>query len=122
MEKGLPFCRACAWNVFNDNLHIKKENIIREHGFCAETNSILMDYARELKIEQFVGVDKFKLLGTAKATEDKLIDGSKLNVQVGWHLNYKCNKTSMHNCCVFMTMSEFESQNAKKPVKKPAEE
>ena len=114
MEKGLPFCRACAWNVFNDNLKIKKENIIRDVGVCYETDERLVEYANKLDIKQFVGADKFNLLSTVKANELKLIDGSKLNVQIGWHLNYNCNKSRMHNCCVFMTLTEFDSQKSKK--------
>ncbi len=118
MGDNTPFCRACAWNTFNNNLRIKKENKIEDTGFCGGNDPVLMDYAEKLDLKQFVGKDKFNLLNTAQANEEKMIDGSKMNVQVGWHLNYNCKKSRMHNCCVFLTLNEYETQRSKKkPVK-----
>lgn len=110
MEKGLPFCRACAWGAFNNELRVMRDHKINQFGFCLDSDADCIKLAQEFDMSKYIGESKFNLKKTSPAREQRTIDGSKLTMQIGWHLNYECKNIDLHHCTVFLTMSEYEKK------------
>ena len=115
-KKYLPFCARCALLNFQDKLNSVKLEMQRI-GKDVDINN--PNVKVDLNLDDYVGQKKFKFEAKEEVREDKLIDGMRTNVIVGYDLKYKC-KDRFCGCCVFIPKDIYEERiNNKKDEEKP---
>lgn len=112
-----PYCRACAWNLFNNQLKLMKDDAINAGRAFRESAPEVLELATKFDMKQFIGEDKFVLLDIKDAHEPRVVDGKRTSVHVGFYMDYQCKKIEMHACSVFLTVEEYEKLQAKKKKK-----
>ena len=117
-----PFCRACAWNSYNDALETKKRKMKRETGIEYEDHPLYLRVAEEQDLEPFYGEKCHIRIGEKPQQETKLSNLGKREVNViGYYLDYECKTLpSMHKCSIYVPRDDYEKlkQLDKQPAKK----
>ncbi len=115
LKERKPFCRACAWASFNDAAELLKKKLERDFGAANDFGKEFYELVKEMDLDEFYGEQYFELVKTSEASQQETINGSKINRQIGWFLNYACKVSrGIHQHTVFLTMEEMEQRKLKK--------
>jgi len=115
LKEKKPFCRACAWASFNDAAELLKKKLERDFGAANEFGKDFYELVENIDLDEFYGEDYFELTKTSEAHQPETINGSKINRQIGWFLNYACKLSKgIHQYTVFLSMTEMEERKLKK--------
>ena len=106
-EAHKPYCFRCAKIDFEKAV----SDTMREKELNTDENlEIDTDKFYKVDMEKYGDLKRFKLLRTQPVKEDKLMDGIRNSVLVGYNLSYQCVERGC-NICVFVPLDVYEERN-----------
>jgi len=113
-KKHLPFDSACAKQDFKDRMETIAKESERNVGYVREHDARSV----KLDLEVYGKADRFDVLDEDEDLQDKVIEGMRTQVQIGWTIKYKC-KNRGHGVSVFMPNEVYQERfkGKKKAVK-----
>ena len=108
-KEHAPFDGACAKQDFRDRMDTIEREGERSVGFVREreANSINLD------LNIYGDIDRFELVSEDEDLQDKLVDGMRTQVKIGWTMKYRCKKRG-HGVSVFVPTMVYEERFKKK--------
>ncbi len=104
-----PFDSQCAKLDYKDEARRIEIESMRAVGFVLEKDL----RAIKLNLEKYGAVGVFELIGEDEDLQDKVIEGMRTQVKIGWTLKYKCKRRG-HGVSVFVPTKVYEERFKKK--------
>lgn len=104
-----PFDSQCAKLDFKDEMRRIEVESLRVIGFVQEADL----RAIKLDLESYGKEGLFELLEEDEDLQDKVIEGMRTQVKIGWTLKYRCKRRG-HGISVFMPTAVYEERKKKK--------
>ena len=110
--KHKPYCFRCAKLDFEDAIDtIKREAHRHKDGSGITIADVEAIYKKDL--DEYAKDDRFELVRTEPANEDKLLDGIKQSVKIGEYKHFVCKERGC-KFCVFVPNKVLSSVSVKK--------
>lgn len=100
-----PFDGQCAKQDFKDEMRRVETESIRSIGFVQEADL----RAIKLDLDSYGKESRFELLSEDEDMQDKVIEGMRTQVSIGWTLKYRC-KNRGHGVSVFVPNSIYSER------------
>ncbi len=114
VKQHKPFDAQCARLDFKDEIERVSKESERTYGYVRQEDALKVDIT---DLDKYGDEERFDKIDVDEEVENKLMDGLRTQVRVGYTVKYRCKQRG-HGISVFMPINVYEERFEKESAKK----